>query len=309
MILEKIDKSLISGIREVMELADHKRLEEIDYDDSFIVKQTDIAYINDDKQGHLLDIYSMKDQHKNTPVIINVHGGGLIYGYKELNYNFNCELVRRGFKVVSLNYELLPNTTLLNQLKDIAAAMRFIQVNRNRYNLNVKKLYMVGDSAGALLCYMFAGINYNEDLKKVFGIYPERISLKGLCLISTMLDTHRKAFLRAINHFVVGENEKEHSAYPYLANPQDMPIRLPKTLLITSSEDILREETHRLYSLLRDRNIFCKLHDEEKGDIHPLPHIYPVAYPLYEESAKTIDLLVRFFNHNLSPNGPPSGYR
>ncbi len=296
MILEKIDKSVISRIKNIMGYADSKRLEDLAYDDSFISKQVDLSYINDDKQGHLLDIYSMKGQHKNTPVIVNVHGGGLIYGNKELNYNFNCELVRRGFKVVSLNYELIPDTTLLKQLKDISAAMRFIHVNRNRYNLNVKKLYLVGDSAGALLCYMFASINYSEDLKKVFSIYPEKVSIKGLGLISIMLDTHRKTVLRAINHFVIGEEEKELSAYPYLANPQEMLTRLPKTMLITSKEDLLREETLRLYRQLRDKKVVCSLHDEEKGEIHPLPHIYPVAYPLYDESAKIIDRMCNFFN-------------
>ncbi len=296
MLIKRIDKSVIARLKNIMEKADSIRLNELDYDDSFVHKQADIPYIRDDKRGHLLDIYSLKGHNKNTPVIVNIHGGGLIYGYKEINRSFNCELARRGFKVVSLNYELLPETTLLGQLRDISSAMRFIYINRKKYELNFKKLFLVGDSAGGLLCYMFASICCSKELQQVFDIKPHKINIKALGLISIMLDTNRKLILRAIRHFIVGDDEKKSNALEYLINPQEMNAAIPKTFLITSGEDIIREETLRLFDLLKEREIPCVLHDEPRGKNHMLPHVYPVAYPLYKESSDTIDMMCDFFN-------------
>lgn len=53
---------------------------------------TDIPYIDDGTRAHQLDIYIPHDAimcaAHNLPVYIDVHGGGFVYGYKELNRNF-----------------------------------------------------------------------------------------------------------------------------------------------------------------------------------------------------------------------------
>ena len=46
----------------------------------------------------------------NLPVYIDVHGGGFVYGYKELNRNFCIALARRGFAVISISYRVLPTS-------------------------------------------------------------------------------------------------------------------------------------------------------------------------------------------------------
>ena len=62
---------------------------------------TDIAYADDGIKAHLLDIYRPEDsQEKILPVIINVHGGGLIIGNKEFNRYFCALLCKKGFLVI-----------------------------------------------------------------------------------------------------------------------------------------------------------------------------------------------------------------
>ena len=52
-----------------------------------------IAYTNDGNPSHQLDIYRPKDREGEVlPVIINVHGGGLIIGNKGFNKYF-CSLL------------------------------------------------------------------------------------------------------------------------------------------------------------------------------------------------------------------------
>lgn len=48
-----------------------------------------ISYLDDEDKAHRLDIYRPKKAgDKKLPVIINVHGGGLILGSKEFNRYF-----------------------------------------------------------------------------------------------------------------------------------------------------------------------------------------------------------------------------
>ena len=45
----------------------------------------DIPYINDGETEHLLDVYFPENTKENLPAIIDIHGGGWMYGNKELN--------------------------------------------------------------------------------------------------------------------------------------------------------------------------------------------------------------------------------
>lgn len=59
---------------------------------------TDIAYADDGIKAHVLDIYRPEDsQEKILPVIINVHGGGLIIGIRSsTDISVHC-FARRDF--------------------------------------------------------------------------------------------------------------------------------------------------------------------------------------------------------------------
>ena len=66
----------------------------------------DILRINDipyglDVKWNTLDVYRPKNLKGKLPVIVNVHGGGYVYGSTK-QYQFYCmDLARRGFAVVS----------------------------------------------------------------------------------------------------------------------------------------------------------------------------------------------------------------
>ena len=48
----------------------------------------DIQYIDDGLWQHRLDVYSKSGKLSHCPVIIDIHGGGWMYGTKEINKNF-----------------------------------------------------------------------------------------------------------------------------------------------------------------------------------------------------------------------------
>jgi acetyl esterase/lipase len=67
----------------------------------------DIQY-GSDSQWNVLDVYRPKALSGKLPVIVSFHGGGWVYGDKNV-YQFYCmELAKRGFAVVNYSYRLAP---------------------------------------------------------------------------------------------------------------------------------------------------------------------------------------------------------
>lgn len=79
-----------------------------------VIFETDIAYAKDKNKAHRLDRYRPKGKETQIlPVIINVHGGGLLLGNKEFNKYFCALLSKKGFLVYSMEYRLIPDCTFL----------------------------------------------------------------------------------------------------------------------------------------------------------------------------------------------------
>ena len=257
--------------------------------------------MSDKKKEHRLDIYSLEGYTKDTPVIIDIHGGGLFYGYKELNMNFNCELVKRGFKVISLSYTLLPWTTLRGQLAEIIEAFNFIRTNAKKYELNIDNLFLVGDSAGALLAYISTALNNSSELQDALQLKSANIDIKALGLIAIMLETQRNDSLRPISNLISNKKDEKYIGYKYLFKPKliiDI-ADFPRTFFNTSKQDFLNNETLVLYELFTKNSKESVLHNWPKGTDHELGHVFPVSYPLYKESKQELDDMCKFFMDSL----------
>ena len=110
-----------------------------------------IPYLNDSCPAHTMDIYRPASLVPSRPVIINVHGGGLMEGSKEFNRRFCIQLCRQNFVVFSIEYRLIPDVTVYEQFDDVSRAMDAIKSLIVRYQGNPNQVYMIGDSAGAYL--------------------------------------------------------------------------------------------------------------------------------------------------------------
>ena len=97
-----------------------------------------------------LDVYRPKCERGNRlPVIVSIHGGGWVYGDKEL-YQFYCmSLAGRGFAVVNFTYRLAPEFKFPAQLEDTNRVMEWVYANCETYGFDLDNIFMVGDSAGA----------------------------------------------------------------------------------------------------------------------------------------------------------------
>ena len=69
----------------------------------------DLRY-GDDPQWNVLDVYRPKGEEGKLPVIFSIHGGGWVYGDKQLYSHYCMRLAQRGFAVVNFSYRLAPES-------------------------------------------------------------------------------------------------------------------------------------------------------------------------------------------------------
>ena len=293
---EKSPKDKVLAIREMMRQADETRLRELNQDNSDLELLTEISYLPDGDALHTLEVCWPKGAQGPLPTIIDIHGGALIHGTKELNRNFACQMARSGFAVIGINYRLIPEVTLHEQVADVAAALRFVANELHCPMCDLSRLYLVGDSAGGCLALYGAAINGDETVRAAFGEPPCGLAVRGLGLISPMAHTRRSDSLGWVTPFLDTDPPHNPNAAPYVNDPM-LCIRdtMPPVFVITSAEDMLRSDSVELHQTLQDRGVDCELMDWPKGESAPLEHVFSVSYPQKEESRTAIRAMLDFF--------------
>lgn len=258
--------------------------------------EKDIPYMNDGDKAHLMDVYRPEGSENTVlPVVINIHGGGLLIGNKEFNRFFCAKLSRLGYLVFSIEYRLVPDCMVYDQFSDVCNAFRYIQAHLNDYNGDAEHIYGVADSGGAYLLTYTAAMYKNHALAKAAHVKPHNISFRALGLISGMFYTNRfdkiGLFLPA---YLYGKNYKKQHFAKYV-NPEnpDIVTALPPCFLVTSQNDNLKKYTLDFEKALTRRNVpheyFCFPKDKR------LTHAFSVFRPDYEESMDTITAMHNYF--------------
>lgn len=98
-----------------------------------------------------LDFYS--SNIKNSPVIVYIHGGALIFGSRKDIIPEQVELYNKaGYSVISLDYRLAPETKLEYIVEDIKDALAWIREKGQAIlGIDSSKMAVIGGSAGAYL--------------------------------------------------------------------------------------------------------------------------------------------------------------
>ena len=97
------------------------------------VERKDNIQYGPNKEWNVLDVYCPKNREGMLPVIVSIHGGGWVYGNKEV-YQFYCmNLAQRGFAVVNFTYRLAPKFKFPAPLEDTNNVIRWIFDNAKEY--------------------------------------------------------------------------------------------------------------------------------------------------------------------------------
>ena len=265
-------------------------------------KVYDIPYINDGNRYHMLDVYYPKNVTENLPVIIDIHGGGWMYGDKGLNEYYNLCLADRGFVVFSISYRLVPDVTVNEQLMDCMEALKWISNNMSNYPCDDKNIMLTGDSAGGMLSAYCAVLLQSEELRNIFEVTDANMELTALLLTSPVPNMNEGDVTDMVKTILWGLNYDSKATYNYMNFDQIIDYaKLPPTYLITSSgDDLGHAQTLKTYELLKSRGVEVELADyTDLRDNKELPHVFSVLEPFDEFGSKAIDEAIEFYKKTM----------
>ena len=261
-------------------------------------KVYDIPYIDDGNRYHMLDVYYPENATGNLPVIIDIHGGGWMYGDKALNEYYNLCLADRGFVVFSMSYRLVPDVTVNEQLMDCMAALKWISENMNNYPCDGTNVMLTGDSAGGMLAAYCAVLLQSEELRNIFEVTDADLELTALLLTSPVPNMNDGDITDKVKTICWGLDYESKATYGYMNFDQIVDYaQLPPTYLITSSgDDLGRAQTLKAYALLKSKGVEVELADySDLRDNKKLPHVFSVLEPFDEFGSRAIDEALDFY--------------
>ena len=138
------------------------------------VRFDDIVY-GADPEWQVLDVYKPKAQKdEKLPVIVNIHGGGWVYGNKEVYQYYCLSLAQRGFAVVNFTYRLAPENKFPAAVEDINSVYAWIFENSEKYGLDTNNIFAVGDSAGGHYNSLYTAFATNPEYQDKIGLKPPK---------------------------------------------------------------------------------------------------------------------------------------
>jgi arylformamidase len=109
----------------------------------------------------MLDIYAA--DRPGGPVLVYIHGGYWRSGSKEDNCNFAPTFTRRGATVALIEYDLCPQVTVTDIVRQTRASIAWVYRNIVRYGGNPSKLFVSGHSAGSHLTAMALAHDWSQE--------------------------------------------------------------------------------------------------------------------------------------------------
>lgn len=225
--------------------------------DKKISEIKDISYIDDDSREHKLDIYYMNDK-KTKPIIIDIHGGGFISSYKEMDSLFSNYLAQRGYIVFNVNYRLAyPKFNVFDQIDDISNAVKWIIENASKYEGNINDMYIIGHSAGGVLAVAEALLCEDEQMRKDYNVEDRKYNYNGIILDCGALHFYeRNIAYWGMRNMVFPKGYNKMDKYQYLIFEKNKSIStLPKTVILTNEKDELGKMSYYFKDILDNRNV------------------------------------------------------
>lgn len=242
----------------------------------------------------LLDVYFPDGTNTPLPTIVSIHGGGYVYGSKEIYRRYGMDMARRGFTFVNFNYRLAPKWKFPKPLNDTNAVMEWISHNAPYYHIDPHRLILVGDSAGAQLASQYAAIYANPDYAATFPIKVPDITIRALGLNCGMYNLPEKLSLPREGIYLDYFGRKFSAQDPRCQVLDAIGENYPPAFLTTACHDFLRENAEPMYRFLSEKGVPCQWKCYGSEEDETIGHVFHINI-LLPESVQCNDDAAEFF--------------
>lgn len=289
-----------------MTINDKKRIKKLPHYTEGFETIDDIRYAPKCGKFHKFDlIIPQGKRDKVTPVVIDVHGGAYFFGYKWINDDIaRYFAIKSGFKVVNGNYRIVGfGTNLFDGVKDVVKLIEYIYANADNLGIDRKNIFLMGDSAGAHIMTLAAMCFYNKDYRDALGIeVNESVKIRAMALTCGVYSfdpyLKNKVLKLFIKDIVCRDLSETSEKYKLSQVKEHFVLNSIPVIFNSAFGDFLRQQTLDFYKYLSENEHPCKLifYEEPEVEDRKLEHVYNVMFPFYEESVKTNDEIIEFFN-------------
>ncbi len=268
-----------------------------------IKRYDDIAY-GEYGRYNLLDIYHKKDVTSPQKTIIDIHGGGWTYGDKDVYQHYCMAMAQRGFTVVNFSYRLSPEDPYPAALEDINAAFTWVAENAAAYNIDLDKICVTGDSAGAQLASQYLALLTNSAFRRLFSmqIPYEQIKVKAVALNCGCYDMRGRMETQEDDPFLAyidkALSEDRELTLEQIDTVKYINADFPPAYIMSAEYDFLKEHVKPMYELLRAKGIVCEWKLYGKAEDTYMGHVFHLNQRL-EEAKICNDDECRFFDEIL----------
>ena len=224
-----------------------------------------------DVKWNTLDVYRAKHIKGKLPVIVNVHGGGYVYGSTK-QYQFYCmDLARRGFAVVSFNYRLAPRYKFPTPIFDLNLVMEWMCKKADIHGFDMDRAALVGDSAGAQITSQYAVICTNPEYAEIMEVTPPDFGLRAVGLNCGMYDVRKRASEVSQNKLMIDYFTENPIVYGKKLDVLDyVTENFPPAYLLSAKGDFLMDQCEPMARFLMEKGVPCEYKiygDENTGHV------------------------------------------
>ena len=223
-------------------------------------------YCNEKNFDCDMDIYYDEKIKAKRPVVLYIHGGGFVAGGKEFRKAIALWYATKGFFVLNVNYGLSPDCVFPEQVKHLILALNWIKKKEKKFNLDIDKIVVSGDSAGAYYAAMLSCVCESKALQKRLEIetdlhFSAAVLNCGLYDLESILT---KKFVFGLNDSILeaftGTKKEEIDNYEYreFCSPLKLVNKsFPPTFLIYAEKDIFCSgQAELLAEKLKEKDVY-----------------------------------------------------
>lgn len=163
--------SPMSVVRLIRRAGDGEYTNPPDYDEIMarVDIEKDLVYPSEFQKNNF-DLYLPKAPGKH-PLVLWVHGGSFVAGDKCGIENWGVMFSGNGYAAAMMNYEWAPEKPYPTQILQITQALKAIaEIAEKNGRIDMSRIAIAGDSAGAHMASQFALIHTNSEFSKRLGI-------------------------------------------------------------------------------------------------------------------------------------------
>lgn len=275
-----------------------KRQKDLALDTEAVILSRNQPYKEKYSPSHLYDVYQPRaiEDPFQLPLIITIHGGAFIVGDKKYHRYYSGFIAVQNYQIAPINFRVISEeVNLKEEIQDIFDAINDVV----KVFKGFPRLYIMGESAGAMLAILVCAIWNDPKLQKKFGVKVPDYKLNGLALIACPYNHQLyPKFMAPINY---SSNKMLFARCPELKELVDAKKlwneNMPPVFITDYDKDIFYKRQLDFEEFLKSRNHpYRSMYVNHKDVEEKLFHTFNVIRPDYEISKKINLEMIAYFN-------------